>query len=414
MKERHTGEVVINIPEDSLFITEAFGINDGFKRKLYDIDIPKFDNLVFITGESGSGKTHIMKQCFGEQTTTEFDKSTPIFKLVSDDEEEALRWLSFIGLGDALVFPLTYSQLSDSQQKRFEIIMAVLNNDLVIIDEFLSTLDRKTAKGVAYAFQKMIRKLGKKAVVVTAHDDLEDYLMPDVVIKGFSGFKNFVVECNSYADKMEDVDFWFGTKNDYKNSPLGDYHYRGKYTGGVKEYLFADVDGKTVGVLVSINQITNPEFRKISRLVVDPSYRGCGIGRRLTEAYLKHFPMTEVIAVMAKYNPVFEKAGMVRVDDSVIKPPTGIKRELKTQGFSFDKWHSKEYCEEWCTLEENRQSVSLFAKYANKIVQPGGKKLSVEEISTYIRKEPKTAARVLYQLRPKSYAKFKTKELLGI
>ncbi|MBS0198448.1 MAG: GNAT family N-acetyltransferase [Planctomycetes bacterium] len=59
----------------------------------------------------------------------------------------------------------------------------------------------------------------------------------------------------------------------------------------------------------------NGALRVISRVIVDPRFRGLGIARRLVEAYLARplTPCTEAVAAMGRVCPFFERAGMRRV-----------------------------------------------------------------------------------------------------
>lgn len=56
----------------------------------------------------------------------------------------------------------------------------------------------------------------------------------------------------------------------------------------------------------------NAEIRTITRVVVDPRWRGLGVARRLVRAYLDDplTPATEAIAAMGRLCPFFERAGM--------------------------------------------------------------------------------------------------------
>lgn len=402
--------VKLTIPEGVEYISEAFGIQDGYDREIFNLKEPEFQSILYITGESGSGKSTILNE-FYEETEVSFDESEPIFSLIDD---EPMKWLSFVGLGDAVLYVTPFKYLSDSQQKRFIILKMILENDFVVIDEFLSTLDRKTAKSVAFTFQKLIRKLNKRAVVVTAHDDLTDYLMPSVKIHGKAFPSNFettrYVE-GGFPNPFKDLEFYYVDKGYYRDLSLGDLHYRGKYTGGTKEYLIAKFNNETIGVLVSTNLIGR-EGRRISRVVIHPSYRGCGIGKAIVKKYIEDYPLTEVIAVMAKYNPVFEKAGMIRVDDSVVKSPPHLKKSLKELDFNFKKWHDLNYCNQMVRERDFRERLSEFAKHAKKYVQPGGRHLETEEIVMKIKEEPYTAGRVLWQFREKKYAKYVTRQTL--
>lgn len=400
--------VELSIPEGAEHISEAFGIQDGHVREIFNLSEPQFDRILYITGESGSGKSTILNE-FYEETTVEFDVNQPIFSLI---EDEPMKWLSFAGLGDAVLYVTPFKYLSDSQQKRFIVLKMILENDFIVVDEFLSTLDRKTAKSVAFTFQKLIRKLDKRAVVATAHDDLTPYLMPNVKIEGKafpSEFETTRYIEGEFPNPFEEVTFEYVDKDYYRNLTLGELHYRGKYTGGTKEYLIAKFNNETIGVLVSTNLIGR-EGRRISRVVVHPSYRGCGIGKAIVSKYIEDYPLTEVIAVMARYNPVFERAGMIRVADSIVKSPPRLKKELKEFDFEFGKWHDLSYCNQAAKDKEVRNKISKFAKYAKKYVQPGGQNLETEEVAIKIKEETHTAGRVLWQFREKKYAKYVTKK----
>src|SRR5699024_11787905 len=127
--------------------------------------------------------------------------------------------------------------LSDSQKKRAEIVRMVLDgNKIIVIDEFLSTLDRLTAKSISYNIKKNFDSLGIKLVVATAHTDLEEYLKPDVIVKGVSFPSRFtVVERNpgEYKDNpiTNKVTLRKVSKEEYREEVIGEVHYKGKYSG---------------------------------------------------------------------------------------------------------------------------------------------------------------------------------------
>lgn len=60
--------------------------------------------------------------------------------------------------------------------------------------------------------------------------------------------------------------------------------------------------------------LVNRELRCISRIVVQPTYRGVGLAVRLVRHALDtaQTPFTEAIAAMGRVNPFFERAGMTR------------------------------------------------------------------------------------------------------
>jgi hypothetical protein len=54
----------------------------------------------------------------------------------------------------------------------------------------------------------------------------------------------------------------------------------------------------------------------LSRVVLDPDYRGAGVGVEFIRASCEAqpFPWVETLTEMGHFNPVFERAGFVRVD----------------------------------------------------------------------------------------------------
>lgn len=60
----------------------------------------------------------------------------------------------------------------------------------------------------------------------------------------------------------------------------------------------------------------NASLRCISRVIVEPRFRGMSIARRLVEAYLNdpQSPATESIAAMGAFCPFFQRAGMSAIE----------------------------------------------------------------------------------------------------
>lgn len=67
--------------------------------------------------------------------------------------------------------------------------------------------------------------------------------------------------------------------------------------------------------------LVNKNVRCISRVIVEPRYRGMGLATRLVKETmgLVEVPVVEAVSVMGRVNPFFEKAGMKRYSSSVSK-----------------------------------------------------------------------------------------------
>ena len=209
--KRFNTEVVRS--ERVLEIAEAFGLGlDDKEFVVFDnleVDIEQGD-VVYITGQSGSGKSTILRElskAMREQGLTVADIDDVVFEdkplidqightkeealailnnldLVGTSVKEALTLLSVAGLNDAYLFIRKPAELSDGQRYRFRLAKLIESKAQVwIADEFLAVLDRTTAKVSAYNLQKIARKVGATVLVATTHDDMVQDLAPSLYIE---------------------------------------------------------------------------------------------------------------------------------------------------------------------------------------------------------------------------------------
>jgi GNAT superfamily N-acetyltransferase len=162
-------------------------------------------------------------------------------------------------------------------------------------------------------------------------------------------------------DACDDLVIEKGTPDDYRE--LARFHYRGGRPGVVTSvlcmrrsspsvigrYLARDSESELIGVLVrslpalacrmrdvamggryrGLGQreaaiMLNREVRTISRVVIDPRYRGLGLAVNLVRFALENpeerdppLRFTEALAAMGRVSPFFERAGMVRYERPV-------------------------------------------------------------------------------------------------
>jgi GNAT superfamily N-acetyltransferase len=234
-----------------------------------------------------------------------------------------------------------------------------------ILDEFAATLDRDTAKIVAYNLQKLARQQGKAVLAATTHTDLFEDLNPSIHIHKRFG-KEITVnyypnvpakECSLIREmRIEE-----GTFEDWRK--LAHFHYRSHKIAGPRK-IFRLVRGDELcGVIVysyppptcfgrrlvlpkmSMKEL-NEKLSIISRVVVHPKYRTIGLGAKLVKETLPlaGTPYVEMPAVMAKYNPFAEKAGMQKIAE---QPPSkealAIAEALQQIGFKINLLESEKY-----------------------------------------------------------------------
>lgn len=179
-----------------LEVAEAFGI--GLDEKEFvvfdnlELDINSGD-IVYITGQSGSGKSLLLKELSSQmkntnQSVVNLDdvvlEDKPLIDQIGKDTNDAIRILSVAGINDAYLYVRKPSELSDGQRYRFRLAKAVeANADVWVADEFLAVLDRVAAKVIAYSLQKTARRVGSTVIVATTHTDMVNDLSPDILIE---------------------------------------------------------------------------------------------------------------------------------------------------------------------------------------------------------------------------------------
>lgn len=87
-----------------------------------------------------------------------------------------------------------------------------------------------------------------------------------------------------------------------------------------------------VGLSPSSNAATvNLYVRTISRVIVAPAYRGCGVASKLVRAYLDAplTPLTETLAAFGRFSPLFIRCGMRSVEFPESRRDAGLARALR-------------------------------------------------------------------------------------
>jgi ABC-type lipoprotein export system ATPase subunit/GNAT superfamily N-acetyltransferase len=362
-------------PEPServLGVSEAFGlgVDEAQRFTLYDnveLAIGSRD-IVYVTGDSGSGKS-VLLRALEQDIRRDTDwtcvnmadikpiEGKPIVETVGGSLDEALELLSLVGLGDAFLFLRCYEHLSDGQKYRYKIAKMIESQaQFWIMDEFCSTLDRDTAKIVAFNVQKLARKLGKALIAATTHTDLFEDLNPSVHIHKRFG-KEIAIryypneparEC-SLAKEMRIEE---GSLEDWR--ALAGFHYRSHRVAGPRKVFRLMRGDELCGVIVYayppptcfgrslvLPKMKTSELNRtlstVSRVVIHPKYRSIGLGARLVRETLPlaGTPYVEAVAVMARYNPFFERAGMRKVaEQPPPKETLKIAELLNSLGFN--------------------------------------------------------------------------------
>lgn len=275
--------------------------DDQATRFTLDLDVPlDLDNgdwsVGVVVGPSGSGKSSIGRQLWDGAAFYEADgwpDDAPIVDAIAPggDFNAVTGALASAGLGDVPVWLRPYSVLSMGQRFRADLARILAEQpDRVVFDEFTSVVDRQIAKVGAGAFAKAWRRTGGKAVLLSCHYDILDWVEPDWVID--TGTKQFQLASDKEGKtwrrprievevRLGGWDLWpFFKPHHYLDLPA---------MIGAKCYV-AFVDGEPVAHLgVGTKNVSTRDRRgrkvnaveaRASRLVVLPEWQGAGIGVR--------------------------------------------------------------------------------------------------------------------------------------
>ncbi|MCW4048329.1 MAG: ABC transporter ATP-binding protein [Candidatus Bathyarchaeota archaeon] len=368
----------VPLTERTVKVSEAFGLGldseqrhvlfDDFELRLREGDV------VYITGDSGSGKSvllNALREDLGDRAVSMDELpepvDVPVIDSIGEGFSEALELLSRVGLNDAYLFLRRFSELSMGQRYRYRLAqMLASGKPFWLCDEFCSILDRTTAKIVAFNVQKQARRVGATLVVATSHTDLVGDLNPDLrVVKGW-GMDVLVSRDEPRTGHLcsvsEEVVVEDGGKEDYDK--LSYLHYRDSRVIAPYRFYKATYSREVVGVIVytysgryaqgrkkavgyqpTLEEL-NRDWTQVNRVIVHPKYRGIGLGSRIIRETLplqgrKHVELT---AVMARYNPFAEKAGMRLIKKT--EPNKYVLKSieaLREIGFHSSRISSKQY-----------------------------------------------------------------------
>jgi ABC-type ATPase with predicted acetyltransferase domain len=369
--ETHT-----KITPRSLVVAEAFGlgIDEAQTFKVLDAELKIGPNdIVYITGDSGSGKSVLLRSIradLGDEaidlSEVAVDSDKPLIETVGATVEEGLELLSKVGLNDAFLFLRTYSQLSDGQKYRYRIAKLIESGkQWWLMDEFAACLDRDTAKIIAYNLQKIARQQEKAVIAATTHSDLQEDLKPSVLVRKRFGEE---IQINYYPNEpaaecslIQEMRVEEGTREDWQK--LCSFHYRGhKFAVARKIFRLMRKD-ELCGVIVYSYpppacygrrlvlprmpiQELNKKLSIINRVVIHPKYRAIGLGAKLINETLPTAgtPYVEMIAVMAKYNPFAEKASMQKIaEQQSVESVASISKMLLELSFDLQFIGSERY-----------------------------------------------------------------------
>ena len=141
-------------------------------------------NILLICGKSGSGKSTILREIYGDVKPIKYDHDKCVISQFPRlSEEEACDLLSSMGLASVPTWLRKPQELSNGERARLDIAKAIYdaNGGIVVLDEYTSVVNRSAAKSMSFALQRYARQKGLKIIIASCHFDIIEWLQPDYV-----------------------------------------------------------------------------------------------------------------------------------------------------------------------------------------------------------------------------------------
>jgi ABC-type molybdenum transport system ATPase subunit/photorepair protein PhrA/GNAT superfamily N-acetyltransferase len=244
--------------------------------------LPETWNIGLIVGASGSGKTTIARELFGNSIVNGFD--WPADKSIVDGFPKSMsikdicELLSSVGFSSPPLWLRPFRVLSNGEQFRVNMARGLAEQkELLVVDEFTSVVDRTVAKIGSAAIAKTIRRINQKFIAVSCHYDIVEWLEPDwiyqPVTNEFTSGRSLRRPKINLEIKRVHTSAW---------GLFSKYHYLSGSLNKSAVCFCAFWDGIPVafiGWLHLLHKVKN--MKRITRLVTLPDYQGVGIGRAL-------------------------------------------------------------------------------------------------------------------------------------
>lgn len=268
-------------------ITKMFDVPYEEKNKTIiknNIKLPENWHIGLIVGGSGSGKSTLLKT-FGNIKEYNWDNRPIISNLDKVEPNVAIEILSAVGLSTIPSWLRPFNCLSNGEQFRAKIARSIIENEeLILLDEFTSVVDRNVAKAASYAFQKYIRKNNRKVILASCHSDIIDWLQPDWIYNPTEGETHVLPRGSLQRPKISLK--IFRAKNEAWELFKHHHYLNNNMNKSARSFAIYWGDNLVAfnGILAFPHARIKNAWRE-SRLVVLPDYQGLGIGVKVSNYF---------------------------------------------------------------------------------------------------------------------------------
>lgn len=238
-----------------------------------------------IVGPSGAGKSVLANKLWPGKVRENWDWDND--KSIVDNFPEDLSTaeitnaLTSVGLSSVPTWVRPYSTLSNGERFRADMARAIVeSDDLTVVDEFTSVVDRQVAQVSSHCVQKSVRRTESKFVAVTCHYDVEDWLQPDWIY-------DVSTQKFSWRSVQPHPSIKLNIRKAHRSewSIFAHHHYMSTDLASGAQCFVAEINEHPVA-FTSYIHFMHAKTRNIKmghRLVVLPDYQGLGIASRLDD-----------------------------------------------------------------------------------------------------------------------------------
>ncbi|SBV97967.1 conserved hypothetical protein [uncultured delta proteobacterium] len=268
---------------DALHIASSlFNVDTGNTFTL-EADLPieaEGWNIGLIAGPSGSGKSSLgaalLKHGYALADGGQWPRNAPIIDAINPagNWQKITAALAAVGLGTVPAWLRPYNILSTGEKFRAELARLISEApEKVVIDEFTSVVDRQIARVGAASFARAWRKTGGKAVCLSCHFDIMEWLEPDWIFNTQTG----TLEWTRGRLRRPGIPLEIRETNAAYWPHFAPHHYLKAPLPVAATYYVGFVGAEPVAH-IAISPRPGLKEARACRIVVMPEWQGIGVG----------------------------------------------------------------------------------------------------------------------------------------
>jgi ABC-type lipoprotein export system ATPase subunit/GNAT superfamily N-acetyltransferase len=266
-----------------------------------NIELPSDWNIGLIVGPSGSGKSTIASSIFGSEKEMSWSSEKSIIDEFPSDMSihEICEIFSSVGFNTIPSWMKPFHVLSTGE--KFRVRMARLiaeskDDEIIMVDEFTSVVDRQVAKIGSNSIQKLIRRKEKKFVAVGCHYDVIDWLQPDWILDPSTmTFERRLLRRSSRNPKVgkrPEIEVSIGRVPKEMWSKFSSFHYMSETLSPTSKCFALFVDEVPVcfaAILWFPHASKKVNIVRVHRVVTLPDWQGLGLAFVLMDTLAKAY-----------------------------------------------------------------------------------------------------------------------------